>query len=42
MRLICAKCDCEMVEVCGYFSTRPMYWICPSCKFKVKNADYKE
>ena len=42
MRLVCGKCDCEMTEVCGYFSTRPMYWICLRCKYKVKNADYKE
>ena len=42
MRLVCGKCDCEMNVVCGYFSTRPMYWICPRCKYKVKNADYKE
>lgn len=27
--------------VCGYFSTRPMCWICPRCKYEVKNADYK-
>ena len=42
MNLICGKCDCRMTVVYGYFSTRPMYWICPECKYKVKNADYKE
>ena len=42
MRLICVKCDCEMAVVCEDFSTRPMYWICPRCKYKIKNADYKE
>ena len=41
MRLICGKCDCEMKVVCGYFSTQPMYLICPICKYKIKNADYK-
>ena len=42
MKLICVKCNCEMVVVCGDFSTRPMYYICPCCKNKVKTADYKE
>ena len=38
--LVCGKCDCKMAEVCGFFSTRPAYWVCPRCKYKVKNADY--
>ena len=41
MKLICDKCDCVMYEMYGDFSTRPMYWICPNCKYKVKNAAYK-
>ena len=42
MKLICVNCNCEMAVVCGNFSTRPMHYICPYCKNKVKNADYKE
>lgn len=38
MKLICVKCGCEMTTVCGDFSTRPTYWICPRCKYKVKNG----
>lgn len=39
MRLVCGKCDCEMTAVCGWSSTRPVCWVCPRCKYKVKNAD---
>lgn len=42
MRLVCGRCDCEMTKMYGYFSTRPMYWICPNYKYKVKNAEYEE
>ena len=42
MRLVCVACSCEMIEVCSSFSTRPAYWVCPICKYKVKNADYTE
>lgn len=42
MRLICDKCDCEMTVVWDNFSTRPNYWICPTCKFKVRNVRYME
>ena len=34
--------DHIMTEVCSSLSTRPAYWVCPRCKYKVKNADYTE
>lgn len=42
MRLVCGKCNCEMTVMYGYFSTRPMYLVCPRCKYKVRNADNME
>lgn len=42
MRLVCGKCNCEMTVVYGYFSTSPMYYVCPRCKYKVRNADNME
>ena len=41
MRLACGNCGCEMTAMYGYFSTAPMYLVCPICKYKVKNADYR-
>lgn len=35
MKLICDKCDCEMTEIVGFWSTKPRGWICPKCKYKV-------
>lgn len=37
MSLVCEKCNCEMIAMYGNFSTRPIYWECPSCKYKVKS-----
>lgn len=36
MTLICVKCDCVMVEIIKPMSTRPLGWICPKCKCKVR------
>lgn len=35
MRLVCEKCDCEMTILCTLWSTQPIGYICPKCKYKV-------
>ena len=37
----CLKCGGMQMLRCEH-TGGGIYWLCPRCKYKVKNADYKE